>query len=81
MTTPVSYFCPECGDIKEERYFRKCEDCGELQKADEPSGAYNCNLHDHDDFYIKNKKIVCRECNYKKEEPEKPKLEIQECDN
>ena len=58
----MTYFCPDCEEIKEERYFRKCDRCGEIQKHSDMAGAYNCSFHDEDNFSIKNGQIICNKC-------------------
>ena len=82
MEIPQVLFCVGCGDVKEQKCFRKCEECDKFQEADEPKGAYNCNFHDSEEFYLKGKKIICYDCNNKKNgEPELNELEINVNDN
>lgn len=80
MTSTSFYFCGHCEEVKEEKFFRKCEDCKEMAKHDEIEGAYYCNISDGDTFSYKNKKILCYPCKHKPDVPETKVIKITKSD-
>ena len=59
----TSYFCSHCSEVKEEKFFRKCEECKKMAADEDTAGAYFCNISDNDEFNYKDKQLLCNKCN------------------